>query len=318
MPARAFITGASSGTTATFTPALPTSNPTGALTFQSRTTAAQLDVVNGQKTLKTNSATQNAFTSCDVGRTVTMTGIPAGTKIASVTNANTAMIDKNATSTQNNKAATIGAQSITVNINQSTSRTVANCTFTTGDATVTCTGSNFDSVDDDGATLSGSRVPAGTVIDSVTSTTVIEMSATALAAPVCGGCGGAANYNILTIGDTDTIPHARYLTGGGTTSGDKTVTAPGGNFSAVDVGLQITGTGMPANAYIASINSATSVEINANATATSASRPSRSARRRRRRRRTVRPLPRSRRCSSCGPTSSAAPTAVMRTRPKAS
>jgi hypothetical protein len=47
-----------------------------------------------------------------------------------------------------------------------------------------------------------------------------------------------------------------------------TVVAADGNFDATDVGQTIAGTGIPAGAYITSINSATSVEISANATLT--------------------------------------------------
>lgn len=58
------------------------------------------------------------------------------------------------------------------------------------------------------------------------------------------------------------------VTDGVTTNADATVTSATAAFTAADVGAPISGAGIPVGAYIASINSATSVELSANATAT--------------------------------------------------
>lgn len=52
-----------------------------------------------------------------------------------------------------------------------------------------------------------------------------------------------------------------------TTNGDATVTSATAKFNAMDVGRTVTGTGIPGGTTIASIDSATSVELSANATA---------------------------------------------------
>lgn len=66
------------------------------------------------------------------------------------------------------------------------------------------------------------------------------------------------------LGPTET----RVLADAVTTNADATLTSATGDFSARDVGATITGTGIPGGTTIASINSATSVELSANATAT--------------------------------------------------
>lgn len=61
---------------------------------------------------------------------------------------------------------------------------------------------------------------------------------------------------------------ATVVADGATTNADATVTSATAAFTAADVGAPISGTNIPAGAYVASINSATSVEISANATGT--------------------------------------------------
>lgn len=58
----------------------------------------------------------------------------------------------------------------------------------------------------------------------------------------------------------------RVVTDGVRTNADATVTSATAVFSSHDVGLPIAGTGIPAGTTVASINSATSVEMSANAT----------------------------------------------------
>ena len=65
---------------------------------------------------------------------------------------------------------------------------------------------------------------------------------------------------------------SRQVTDGVTTNTDATVTSATAAFTAADVGASISGTGIPAGTKIASINSATSVELTANATASATGR----------------------------------------------
>jgi hypothetical protein len=80
-----------------------------------------------------------------------------------------------------------------------------------------------------------------------------------------GMVGRAAGFDILESNNT---PNAvRTVTDGVTTSGNKIVTSATAVFSATDVGAKISGTGIPANTTIASVQSATSVTTSANSTA---------------------------------------------------
>lgn len=60
----------------------------------------------------------------------------------------------------------------------------------------------------------------------------------------------------------------RTVSGVGTTSGQKALTAPANSFNSGDVGASVSGTGVPAGATIASVASGTSAQLSANATAT--------------------------------------------------
>lgn len=76
----------------------------------------------------------------------------------------------------------------------------------------------------------------------------------------------------FTPGDDVTVTYShghgyRVLTDAVTSSSDATVTSTTGAFTSADVGLPITGTGIPAGTRIASINTTTSIELTANATA---------------------------------------------------
>lgn len=81
--------------------------------------------------------------------------------------------------------------------------------------------------------------------------------------------GSNAAFNV----DFSSKAEYRYLvvTDGATTASDATVTSATAGFSMSDIGCPISGTNIPASSYIASINSATSVELNANATGTGSS-----------------------------------------------
>ena len=67
---------------------------------------------------------------------------------------------------------------------------------------------------------------------------------------------------------TGRTPEGRTITGVGTTLGAATVTAPANSFHEEDTGRTVTGTGIPANTTIASVQSPTGATLSANATAT--------------------------------------------------
>ena len=74
----------------------------------------------------------------------------------------------------------------------------------------------------------------------------------------------------LSVGldvDAKAMHITRSVTDGVTTSGDATVTSATAAFTANDVGVPITGTGIPANTTILSVTNATTIELSANASA---------------------------------------------------
>lgn len=83
---------------------------------------------------------------------------------------------------------------------------------------------------------------------------------------------GCAQGAIATLGAGWSAKQAtfgtRSVSDGVTTNTDATVTSSSGAFSDADLGKKVTGTGIPAGATIAAINSATSIELSAAATAT--------------------------------------------------
>lgn len=82
---------------------------------------------------------------------------------------------------------------------------------------------------------------------------------------LCYPSGFSAGTKIVTV---YTHGHGyRTLADGVTTSSDATVTSATGAFVDGDVGLPISGTGIPSGSRIAAINSTTSIEVTANATA---------------------------------------------------
>lgn len=82
---------------------------------------------------------------------------------------------------------------------------------------------------------------------------------------------GASAGQIATLGVTYTgmkeLGPYRVVTDGVTTNTDATITSATAAFTDADVGTPISGTGIPAGAYIATVTSATSAELSAVATA---------------------------------------------------
>ena len=72
----------------------------------------------------------------------------------------------------------------------------------------------------------------------------------------------------LTIAARDAHFGTRSVNDGATTNSDKTVTSASAAFTQADKGKLIAGTGIPSGTTIASVTSATEIELSANATAT--------------------------------------------------
>lgn len=81
-----------------------------------------------------------------------------------------------------------------------------------------------------------------------------------------GVVGRANSFDVLKSNNCPN--NARTVADAATTSGNKIVTSATAAFSPSDVGATITGTGIPAGATIASVQSATSITTSANSTAT--------------------------------------------------
>jgi hypothetical protein len=179
-----------------------------------------------------------------------------------------------------------------------------------GSTTLTAPSGTFSSADV-GDTVSGTGIPSGTTITAETSSSTATMSNAATATnasdsisigllinispqnfffasptvlyvadtgspknssnndTICSTDGGGSK----SVGDGGLQKWTKVSTTfmGGVTSGSKTVTAPSGTFSYLDVGLPISGTDIPSGTTIASVTSSTSAKLSASATATDAS-----------------------------------------------
>jgi len=132
---------------------------------------------------------------------------------------------------------------------------------TNGSTTVTATDAataNFIS-GDVGSGISGECIPSGATILSVTNTTQVTISAPA-------DCTSSAKPGTIN-GGVDSPSSARVIQDAAYLAGDPTLTSASAVFSNADIGLYVKGTGIPANAYILSVNSASSVELSVSPTA---------------------------------------------------
>jgi len=109
-----------------------------------------------------------AFSATDVGLGVTGTGIAAGTTIASVTNATTVVLSAATTASATGVSVTIGTHTVSDGVTTSGANTLSSATaaFTSADV---------------GRVVSGTGIPVGTTIASVTSGTAVVLSANATA-----------------------------------------------------------------------------------------------------------------------------------------
>jgi hypothetical protein len=217
-----------------------------------RVTAADGHATSGSASI--SSATGKFVAAVDLNRSITGAGIPVGAFIKSVTSATAAVLSAPATAT---------VTTAVFKIENSTSRQVTNGKTTSGSGTVTSATANFQAADV-GKTISGQGIKPGAKITARASVTSITISPVADAtAPSTG-----VTLSFETAAESST---ARTITDGHTTSGSATVTSATALFNTLtDKGISITGAGIPANAVITAVASATSVTISPAATASSA------------------------------------------------
>jgi hypothetical protein len=127
------------------------------------------------------SATANFDTTNDVGATVVGPGLPAGTRITSVTNATTAVLNNPATTTSE------------------AARTVTDGNTTSGSTTVTSATAAFASPADVNQNIAGAGIPAGSTIVSVTNATTAVISQAATATSPRSVNDGVTTLNSTTI-----------------------------------------------------------------------------------------------------------------------
>jgi large repetitive protein len=182
--------------------------------------------------------------------------------------------------------------------------TTVTCSISNASTTLTCPSGTFSSADA-GDTVVGTGIPTGTTISTYTSSTTVTMSnaATATNASASISLGLLINISpqnfffasptVLYVADTGSPKNSSNndtvcsTDGGGSKSvgdgglqkwinisttftgavtGSKTVTATTAVFSYLDVGLPISGTGIPAGTTIASVTSPTVAKLSASST----------------------------------------------------
>jgi hypothetical protein len=152
---------------------------------------------------------------------------------------------------------------LTLLIENGPGRGVADAVVTNGSTTLTSATANF--VDgsgissDVGLSISGTSIPPGTTIASVTNATTVELSNAATA--------DRADSVIVIGGTTNNSTHR--LVNDLTVNGSNIYSAMA-NFEKTDIGLLVKGIGLPANAYILTAPSATHATISAPATTAAA------------------------------------------------
>lgn len=132
-------------------------------------------------------------------------------------------------------------------------RTVAGVGVTSGSADITLPAGVADTLVA-GSAVTGAQVPAGTTIIAQKSATVLVMSATATA---------TASASTLQF-SAPPVPAALVLQQCTLTSASTTVGVP--SSAQLRAGMQVSGTGIPAGAYIVSVSNATTIVISAAST----------------------------------------------------
>jgi len=171
------------------------------------------------------------------------------------------IIDESGGTITLNQAANKTASNLKLLVENGPGRAVKDASWGSGSTTVTSATANF--VDGAGITsdvvksIGGTGIPVGATITAVNSATNVTISdATTLAS------GGA----IGTISIASTTRNSTHRLVGDLSVQANHLYSATADFDATDIGLPVKGTGLPANAYIISVQSVTNATISASAT----------------------------------------------------
>jgi hypothetical protein len=215
-------------------------------------TGAVLTVDNGSIRTVADGATTSASTTVtsatanfqpgDAGRILSGTNIPNYDAIATVNSTTNVTLTTAATATGTAQTLTVGAGEFT-----SSTRQLSDAQISSGSTTLTSASANFQASDVQ-LPVTGCGIPAGDYVTAVTNPTTATLNAAA------------------------TLTRPISVADGATTSGSAVVTSATAGFTtACDADKGISGTGIPAGAYIKTVTNASTVTISANATATGTS-----------------------------------------------
>lgn len=238
LPAMAFIKSVTNATTAVLDVAATATGTGKHWTIENSDSRSFKDASTTSGSGTVTSATAN-FTATDVGRTITGTNMAHGAKITARTSATQVTVSPVATATGASQQLSIGPAT-----NQTTARFVHDAHVTTGSTTVTSASAAFVAAYDVHLPVSGTGIPAGASIASVTNATTVVLSAAATATSTTGS---------LTIG----LPNATAPINGDTTMAlgaelalNPTLVAGSAPCSAnAPTGFDITGAWESPNAY---------------------------------------------------------------------
>ena len=203
----------------------------------------------GSNVINENGTAPPGFDTAEINHPLTGFLVPAHTFITQVLSPTQAVL--------NNPATATGTEPLA--IDNGTIRSVADGVTTAGSTTITSASANFVSADV-GRMVTGTNIPAGDTIASVTdaATAVLTTAATA-----------AGTAQTFTIGAGETTSTARALSDAQMTAGSTTLTSASADFQSSDVQLAAqTNCGIPSGTYITSVTDASDVVLSEPATVT--------------------------------------------------
>lgn len=220
-----------------------------------RTDATMATTINSKTITCTTAA---FFATADVGALITGVGIPPNTYITRLISGTSVALSQPCYQTASSQTLFIYRTVLAFtrpidasNVARQVSDAVTNSTTTLTSATA-----NFKPLHV-GKMVTGTNIPAGTTVSSLTNVTTVVLSQAAT---------GSTSGGTLTTHDGRTVADMS------TTNASTTITSATANFSSLDINAKVVGTGIPNGTYIVSINSKTSAVISAAATSTGSSR----------------------------------------------
>ncbi len=214
-------------------------------------TATGAVTTSGSATVTSASAHFNAAT--DINHTVSgpalFSPIPANSFIIAVNSPTSVTLNHNATASKTG---------LTLSINNSSTRGVSDGVTTLNSTTITSASAHFVSADV-GRIVTGTNLPLYDTIASVTNATTAVLTTKATAS-------GTAQS--LSIGANEQTSSTREVTDAHVSAASTTLSSASAKFVASDVQLAVSGCGVPAGAYVASVTNPTTAVLSAAATLT--------------------------------------------------